>query len=75
MINIHYLKLNQLWCLGMFLYIYFKMYIILYTFHLCEENIFTAIKSYDFQSVANSTVTIKRLQELNLISHITLLDV
>ncbi len=44
-------------------------------FHLCEENIFTAIKSYDFQSVANSTVTIKRLQLLNLISHITLLDV
>ena len=43
-------------------------------FHLCEENIFTAIKSY-FQSVANSTVTTKRLQLSNLISHITLLDV
>ena len=44
-------------------------------FHLLEENIFTAIKSYDFQSVTNSKVTIKRLQLSNLISHITLLDV
>jgi hypothetical protein len=46
-----------------------------YILPLVVRNIFTGIKSYDFQSVANSTVTIKRLQLLNLISHITLLDV
>lgn len=75
MINIHYLKLNQYGVLECFFISTSRCtesYILPF---VGRKYIFTAIKSYDFQSVTNSTVTIKRLQLLNLISHITLLDV